>query len=238
MTEILFKRKKGKKRAWLNPFVPPCTLQFSTVWRIYVAPSPPPPFPSVSLSFSCTSTRARANAVARAFAFTFTHTIGARVCDATTKRSGCCLRSLIVIQEVARYHLHNTWARTKSCIIPSSLARLRYRFSLYFPFFYPGWKKKHARDLCVSPLFAKVELLANLRQTTASFIYVSFTWAPIDEEIRETDNSDTLLRENSRDLCNQVCRVTCRDTPNSLKWLLRIVVELQTLFFFCCIPIC
>lgn len=70
-----------------------------------------------------------------------------RVYDATAKRSGCCLRSLIVIQEVARYHLHNTWARTKSCIIPSSLARLRYRFALYFPFSL-GWKKKK-KNPCV-----------------------------------------------------------------------------------------
>lgn len=93
---------------------------------LYTSPSP------VFFSFhSCTRTR---NRVARTTDASIQH-------DVTAKRSGCCLRSLIVIQEVARYHLHNTWARTKSCIIPSSLAQPRYRFSLYFPLF-PDWKKE------------------------------------------------------------------------------------------------
>lgn len=102
---------------------------------LYTSPSP-----SVFFSFhSCTRTR---NRIAR------THTTDASVQrDVTAKRSGCCLRSLIVIQEVARYHLHNTWARTKSCIIPSSLAQPRYRFSLYFPFF-PDWKKRREIYSC------------------------------------------------------------------------------------------
>lgn len=99
---------------------------------LYTSPSP------VFFSFhSCTRTR---NRVARTTDASIQH-------DVTAKRSGCCLRSLIVIQEVARYHLHNTWARTKSCIIPSSLAQPRYRFSLYFPLF-PDWKKRRGIYSC------------------------------------------------------------------------------------------
>lgn len=118
---------------------------------------------SLSLALT-TTTHARARSRALLLTHICTMYTDERVYDATAKRSGCCLRSLIVIQEVARYHLHNTWARTKSCIIPSSLARLRYRSSLFI-FLFPlvGKKKrKRKRDERKKPCVARV------RQSRAS----------------------------------------------------------------------
>lgn len=147
-----------------------------------------------------------------------------RVYDATAKRSGCCLRSLIVIQEVARYHLHNTWARTKSCIIPSSLARLRYRFALYFPFSL-GWRKKRKKKrreeeavcvACVRQSRGSARIYARqqpaLSASVRSLLRDAY-WRRSGKRFVLFD-LDALLDENSRDLRD---RVTCREISQAPK---------------------